>query len=95
MSNVEKKHFTSEERERFISDWQQSGLSKKQFAEERAIKYCTFIGWFQGSKQTAAPGFSEVVISSGDKLFMEVVIREKTVRFYQVLPLEHFQWLLK
>jgi len=95
MSNVEKKHFTTVERERFISDWRQSGLSKKQFAEERAIKYCTFIGWFQGSKQTAMPGFSEVVISSADRLLMEVVIGEKTIRFYQPLPLEHFQWLLK
>ena len=96
MSNLEKKHLTSEERERFISDWQQSGLSKKQFAIERGLKYCTFVGWFQGSKkETSSPGFSEVIIPSADKLFMEVVIREKTVRCYQVLPLENFQWFLK
>lgn len=95
MNNLEKKHLTFEERERFISDWQQSGLSKKQFAQERGVKYCTFIGWFQGSKQTATPGFTEVVISTGNKLLMEVVIKEKTVRFYQPLPKEYFLLLLQ
>lgn len=96
MSNIEKRKLTSEEKERILSDWQQSGLSKKKFAEERGLKYCTFVGWFQGSKKKIpTPGFSEVEISSGDRLFMEVVIKEKTVRFYQPLPLEHFQWLLK
>ena len=96
MSNLEKKKLTSDEKERILSDWKQSGMSKKKFAEERGLKYCTFVGWFQGSKKgISTPGFSEVVISSGDKLFMEVVIREKTVRFYQPLPLEHFLWLLK
>jgi hypothetical protein len=96
MSNIEKKHLTPDERERIIYDWKQSGLSKKKFAEQHGLKYCTFIGWFQGSKKgISTPGFSEVEISSGDKLFIEVVIKEKTVRFYQPLPLEHFQWLLK
>ncbi|CAN5469966.1 hypothetical protein BH11BAC1_BH11BAC1_30250 [soil metagenome] len=96
MSNLGKKNASTEERHQIISEWKQSGLSKKKFAEERGLKYCTFVGWFQGSKkQISTPGFSEVVISSGDKLFMEVLIREKTVRFYQVLPLEYFQYLLK
>ena len=96
MSNLEKKHLTSGERERIISEWKQSGLSKKKFAEVRGLKYCTFVGWFQGSKkETSAPGFSEVVISSSDKLFMEVVIREKTIRFYQMLPKEYLFLLLQ
>ena len=96
MSNLEKKNFTSAERETILTDWKASGMSKKQFAEQRGLKYCTFVGWFQGSKkETSTQGFSEVIISSGDKLYMEVVIREKTVRFYQVLPLEYIQWLLK
>lgn len=95
MSNLEKKHFSSEERERIISDWKQSGFSKKKFADERGLKYCTFVGWFQGSKKTAIQGFSEVVISSADKLFMEVVIKDKTLRFYQAIPKEYFSLLLQ
>ncbi len=96
MSNLEKKKLMSEEKERILLDWKLSGISKKQFAEQQGLKYCTFISWFQGSKkETLAPEFSEVVISSTDKLFMEVVIRDKTFRFYQILPLEHFQFLLK
>ena len=96
MSNLEKKHFSSDERERIISDWKESGISKKKFAEDRGLKYCTFVGWFQGSKkEISSPGFSEVVISSSDKLFMEVVIKDRTVRFYQVIPKEYFSLLLQ
>ena len=96
MSNLEKKHFTSAERETILSDWKQSGLSKKKFAEQRGLKYCTFVGWFQSAgKEKSALGFSEVIISSSDKIFMEVVVRERTFRFYQVLPLNYFQLLLK
>ncbi|MCX6275158.1 MAG: hypothetical protein NTV09_08115 [Bacteroidetes bacterium] len=96
MSNLVKKNLTSEEKERILSDWKQSGLSKKKFAEERGLKYCTFVGWFQGSKKgISTPGFSEVVISSGDKLLMEVVIREKTIRFYQMLPKDYLFLLLQ
>ena len=83
MSNLVKKNLTSEEKERILSDWKQSGLSKKKFAEER------------GLKGISTPGFSEVVISSGDKLLMEVVIREKTIRFYQMLPKDYLFLLLQ
>ncbi len=44
MSNLEKKKLTAEEKESIISDWKQSGLSKKEFAEQRGLKYCTFVG---------------------------------------------------
>ena len=96
MSNLEKKHFNSDERERIISDWKQSGFSKKRFADERGLKYCTFVGWFQGSKkEITSSGFSEVLISSSDKIFMEVVIKGRSLRFYQALPKEYFSMLLQ
>lgn len=96
MSNLEKKHFGSQEKEQIISEWKQSGLSKKQFSEERGIKYCTFVGWFQGTKkETSSDGFSEVVISAGEKIFMEVVSGSRTLRFFQPPSKEYLMLLLQ
>lgn len=43
MSNPNKR--SAEEISAMISDWQTSGLSKKQFCLQKEINYQTFIGW--------------------------------------------------
>jgi transposase-like protein len=95
MSNSAKKNFDWEEKEKVISEWKQSGVSKKQFAEDRGIKYHTFVGWFKrAGNDNTARGFSEVAVSSSERVLMEVVTRDKTIRIYQLLPAEYFQWLV-
>ena len=69
MSNLEKNHFTSEEKQKIISEWKQSSLSKKKFAEERGLKYYSFVSWFGAKKKKPAGGFEQVKIVPSDQLF--------------------------
>lgn len=96
MSNIEKKHVSSADRERIISEWKMSGQSKKQFAEDRRIKYCTFVGWFKGfKKEMPSSGFTEIKLSASENIFCEVLLSGKIIRFYQQPAVDYFQQLLK
>jgi len=95
MSNLEKRHLSAEEKQRIITEWKQSGLSKKQFAEQAGLKYYSFVSWFGAKKKKPVPGFEQVKISAPDQLFAEVIIANRTIRFFQPFPAEYFQWLVK
>jgi len=96
MSNLEKKHLTADERERIISEWKQSGLSKKKFADQHGLKYYTFIAWFEKHGSAGKdPGFEQIKIVGEEKIFMEVVTGNRTLRFYQPLSKEYFTLLLQ
>jgi hypothetical protein len=96
MSNLVKKNLSSEEKQKMISDWRLSGLSKKHFADQMGLKYCTFIGWFDRyGKSESTAGFEQVRISGSEKIFAEVILGGKTIRFFQPFPAEYFQLLLR
>jgi hypothetical protein len=96
MSNLAKKGLSSEEKQKMISDWRLSGLSKKKFADQMELKYCTFIGWFDRyGKSEAGVGFEQIKISRNESIFAEVIFNGKTIRFFQPFPAEYFQVLLR
>ncbi len=96
MDNVQKKSYSPEEIKNFISQWKQSGLNKKKFADQHGLKYCTFIAWFERHGNSSGGGFEEVKIkTSAEHIFAEILIGEKCIRFFQPFPAEYFQLLLK
>ena len=94
MNTTGKKTYSREEINNLKNQWQQSGLSKKRFAEEHGIKYYTFIGWFDGEVKQPK-GFMPVQINSPEILFAEILSNGKTIRFYQPFPAEYFSLLIK
>jgi hypothetical protein len=96
MSNLEKKSFTSDEIKDFVQSWRISGMSKKQFSDQHGLKYYTFIAWCDKyGKAEKGPGFEQIQLSGTEKVFMEVVTRERTLRFYQPIPKEYLSLLLQ
>lgn len=96
--NLEKKGLTREEKQKLISEWSISGKSKKQFAEERKLKYCTFTSWFVAiapKKKKGTPVFTEIKLPAQKVLFAEVQKGTLSIQFFQPFPLEYFQVLLK
>jgi len=51
-----------EERERHISAWQTSGLSKKEYSRLNGINPGTFYTWFRENRDTSADGFIEIEV---------------------------------
>ena len=96
MSNLEKRTFTTQEIKDFIGQWKESGLSKKKFADQHGLKYYTFIAWFEKhGRGDKGPGFEQIQIGSGERIFAEVVTGKMTMRFYQVFPKDFFSLLLQ
>ena len=97
-NNLLKKVFTKEEKEHYISRWQAGGKSKMKFAAENGLKYYTFVNWChtllpKNKKEPSA--FTEVKLSVHKTIFAEVQKGGLSIKFYQPLPLEYFQLLVK
>lgn len=43
--NVQNPRLTAEQKKELISQWKQSGISRKKFSRERQINYYTFMDW--------------------------------------------------
>lgn len=57
-----------------ISDWQQSGMSKKRYCEENGINEATFYYWFSRSKENGASSGGFIAIeNAGKKRGVEVI----------------------
>lgn len=65
---------TKEEMQVAISEWQTSGLTKKEFCRQRNIKYPTFHYWIKQLSSDHQEGFTEVSLQDG----MEVGLFEIT-----------------
>lgn len=52
----------SEQMQLLISEWEASGLNKKEFCRERNIKYPTFQYWCKQLRSIPVTGFAEVRI---------------------------------
>jgi len=51
---------TQEQMKAAINEWQQSGLSKKAFCQQRNITYQTFLYWCNRIDAAPLPGFVQV-----------------------------------
>lgn len=57
-----------------ITDWQQSGLSKKRYCEENGINEATFYYWFSRSKENDTASGSFIAMSKpGRESAIEVI----------------------
>jgi hypothetical protein len=60
--------YTQEEMKAVISEWQNSGQSKKEFCRDRKIVYQTFHYWFKRLSGARSSGFSEVKIPVSNQI---------------------------
>jgi regulatory protein YycH of two-component signal transduction system YycFG len=96
-NNVQKGWRTREQKETIILQWQQSGKSRKVFCEENQISYNALVSWCKQLKdQKQLAGFSEIKIKESPGLFAQVHLSKGIkIDFYQSLPVEYFQSLIK
>ena len=98
VSNVEKKWRTRLEKDEFISQWKQSGKSRRVFCQEHGLNYNSFITWNkeQKSKLKTEAGFSEITVQNSERLFAQIHLSEqKRIDLYQPLSSEFIRSLLK
>ena len=98
VSNIEKKWRTRLEKDELISQWKQSGMSRKVFCDEQGLNYNSFITWDneKKSKLKAGSGFSEITVQSSERLFAQIHLSEqKRIDLYQPLSSEFIRSLLK
>lgn len=57
--------FTQDKAREVITDWQNSGLSKKAFCRQRNMRYQTFHYWYNRLHNTSSsPGFTEIKVTA-------------------------------
>lgn len=95
--NVQKGWRTPEQKEELILQWQQSGKSRKDFCLANGIPYNSLVSWCKQfrDKNTLA-GFNELKVKADPGLFAQVHLPGgKRIDFFQSVPVEYFQSLLK
>lgn len=82
-----------------MQEWENSGLSKKLFAESKNLNYMTFIGWFSrgpGKKSTEKKFIPIQIPSAPSALFAELYLsNHRKVVLHQIVNAEFLQLLLK
>ena len=79
--------YTEQQMEVMMVEWQQSGISKKEFCRQRSIKYNTFHYWCKRISSASSTGFtqfnlvkqvnqqheggSEIIFLSGTRMFFK------------------------
>lgn len=63
-----------------IADWQQSGMSKKRYCEEKCINEATFYYWFSRSKENDTASGSFITIDNAGRNSAVEVIYPNGVR---------------
>ena len=91
---------SKEEILQIIREWQQSGLSKKVFCEQKQINYQTFIGWgvqHRNGNKPAGRGFVQVEIPKhASGVFAELHLeRGKKIILHHPVTAEVLVTLLK
>ena len=95
--NLQKRSLTKEQKEKLISEWLASGMSKKKFSDEHGLKYYTFVSWCEAllpKKKKEAPKFTEVKFPVQKPVFAELQRGDLAIKFYQPFPAEYFQLLM-
>ena len=98
-NNVQNMSRTWQEKESIILQWQQSGLSRKEFCEQQQISYNSLVSWCKILKdKKTSPGFTEIkpVSTTASGLFAQLYL-SKGVRIdlFHFVPAEYVQTLLK
>ncbi len=98
--NVQNVRLTTEQKKELISQWKESGISRKKFSAEHQINYYTFMDWcYRFDKkptQKKATNFVELKVSSQTGSFAEIkYLNGNTIIFYQPVPADYFQSLVK
>lgn len=98
--NVQNVRLTTEQKKELISQWKQSGISRKKFSAEHQINYYTFMDWcYRFDKKPAqkkVTNFVELKVSSQPGSFAEIKFTNgSAIVFYQPVTADYFQSLLK
>jgi transposase-like protein len=90
---------TWKEKETIIGQWQQSGLSRKEFCDQHGISYNSLVSWCKTIKdKQAGKGFTEVKIPVVEPsgLFAQLHLpKGMRIDFFHFVPAEYFQAILK
>lgn len=99
LNNVQNISRTWQEKETIILQWQQSGLSRKEFCDQQRISYNSLVSWCKILKdKKATPGFTEVKIpaTASSGLFVQLHLPKGIrVDIFHFVPAEYVQALLK
>lgn len=60
--------YTSAQMQLVIKEWQNSGLSKKAFCDQKEISYHTFHYWFKQLIGVTSSGFTQVTVQAGERV---------------------------
>ena len=90
---MQNEKFTMEKIEQHLQDWQESGLSKKEYCRQRGIKHHLFSYWFSRAtiKQDASfvplePSINEeIIIVSPAGIQVKLPLNNSTVHFVKQL----------
>ena len=98
-NNIHKGWRTREQKEGLILQWQQSGMSRKEFCHEHQISYNSLVSWCKQLKdKNILHGFTEVKVNtvSDSGLFAQVHL-PKGIRIdlFHFVPAEYFQSMIK
>ena len=72
-NKIIKKGRSRQEKEELLSQWKQSGKSRKEFCQEQGINYGTFVTWPHEYNRKVKAGFKEVkLVQPAPSLFAQV-----------------------
>ena len=99
LNNVQNISRTWQEKEAIILQWQQSGLSRKEFCDQQQISYNSLVSWCKILKdKKTTSGFTEIkpLPAATSGLFAQLHL-PKGIRidFFHFVPAEYVQSLLK
>lgn len=98
INKVQNNRYSREEKQELIQQWQQSGMTRKKFCDERSFNYYTFGTWVDQLKvkKPASSGFTELKVPPVSGLFAQLHLSDGIkIDFYQPVPVEYFQSLLR
>ena len=98
-NNVQNITRTWKEKETIIEQWQQSGLSRKEFCDRHGISYNSLVSWCKILKdKKTAPGFAEIkpLPAATSGLFAQLHLAKGIrIDFFHFVPADYVQSLLK
>src|SRR5437870_4797327 len=97
-----KQHHSAVARQQHISDWQQSGLSKKEYCRQQQLNYLTFISWFQAKRKSqtlSSPSFIPLEVTSfsniREQVFATLQFGNNTVQLHATVNAAFLAKLLR
>lgn len=85
---------TSSQMYPLLREYEESGLSKKEFCRTRGLSYAVFWYWYRKYKRNGGHGFIELSDFNGMEVNLEVDIGQVRLKFSGLPPVEYLRSLV-